>query len=1201
LPLNPTSLSTQITTIIGLLTAEADVTAHVRDLITKPEYGINLDPRQIVVDSAVLPDSRRRPDLAIYETLAASPLKQPDHLFAIIEMKKEGVLQTTVDEVWRDKKPYIQPATRYFYIIDQRQLRRYDLETGAVLDWEWDSLRSPEIYIEAFGAISAEQLRFEATLERFRQGSTRFAYLSVEKLGRPAFTRSVSEASNRLSSAIRALVDGPLTTSVNAAQVLVADMATRWGVPSVDWAHAEAPIEFSRILDPAQADQLTPVDIERYEDEYDTFMGQMRPHLDAWRIETELLPSYAQRLGIKEPSLTKSRGTKSKPSETGRAVENLAYETGALILARMLMVRFGEDHGLFEARYISNGGITVFATYANHFRRPLQALLVETNRASAQLFEQLFSPTLLDWALGSDDEALSNEILAAAYLLSRWDFRTVRGDLLSGVYDRYLEPARRRVLGEVYTRPEVARYMLAAAGFAPGKSLLDPACGTGTFLVEALGQELARLRTAGAADDVEALRRVLGRLSGLDLNPFAVVLAQIQVLWHIIELLAGRSASEVRDTCRRLIPAIDIHGGWSSLHPMGLSFGRIASGGGQGTLLMNTQVTERRAAASVVPRGFYRVGRRSYDAVCMNPPYVSAENQTAFAFGDTYDEVGEWQADLYVFFIYRALRQWVKPGGRLAVIVPYAILEADYAAQLRAIMRECRIVEIVDLEGVAKAVFRGVKRVVVILVLERLAEGAQLEDFPVMSSTLGPDAYDEEHDVIDFSRAHRSELPTSALLASTYLPALPDEWSESVRQRSQTAEGAPLVSKLTRADSRVLSHLRDAARLGSIIKKCWRRNKLPLTVLQELPSGVPRAEWRPELMAALGIKVGGLRGLAPSGAPIWKGQNIFPGGVVGEPIAGGFWDPVVSKVPRKGLMGYAHLFEYDRLYAVRDISQLPTACPVPEGAAFQNSAVMVQLAEDFPLDRWLLSRVIQWYSARLLRSTIIEDLGAHWYKKSLVLIPVPRERGAALISAISEAGGDVIQADRDLANRHRHVSEILDGEGASTLRDLIVAASPLTEGLDLGELEAGPAALAGVRIEEDTIVGNDPSLRIRAGSAGLRRILLYHLRRAAEGDTPQLTKGELLDLPIWPASEADQERLLVEIERADERDASHRFENALQVLDGIVGESLGLSPAMVRYCRMAMKYDPVLSKMRPSLLQRGLRVQLYRPDDAPEE
>ena len=197
--------------------------------------------------------------------------------------------------------------------------------------------------------------------------------------------------------------------------------------------------------------------------------------------------------------------------------------------------------------------------------------------------------------------------------------------------------------------------------------------------------------------------------------------------------------------------------------------------------------------------------------------------------------------------------------------------------------------------------------------LERMAKGEAAEYAPVQSVTLGPDAYYEEHDAIDFTKATHSLLPASALFASNYLPEVPDEWNENVRRRSD-ANGGALVSKIRRADARILARLRNASRLGSIIQTCWRRKKAPLVIAETLPSGVPRSEWRLELMAALGVKLGGAAALAPTGAPIWKGQNIFPGGVVGTPIAGGFWNEQVSKVPRKGLMGYATPFSYCPLY-----------------------------------------------------------------------------------------------------------------------------------------------------------------------------------------------------------------------------------------------------------------------------------------------
>jgi hypothetical protein len=206
----------------------------------------------------------------------------------------------------------------------------------------------------------------------------------------------------------------------------------------------------------------------------------------------------------------------------------------------------------------------------------------------------------------------------------------------------------------------------------------------------------------------------------------------------------------------------------------------------------------------------------------------------------------------------------VRPGGRLAVIVPIAVLEADYAAKLRRVFREARLLEIVDLEGVAKNTFRGVKRVTIILVFERKVEPVE-EDEIVRSVVVGPDAYDERSDSIDFTRARSDLFPRSALYASTYVRDIPAEWSDNVRGRADD-EGAPLISKLRQADTRILLTLKSAPRLGAIIKTCWRRTN-PTMTLDDLPPGANRRDWRRELVAGLGVKLGGSRGLAPVGAP----------------------------------------------------------------------------------------------------------------------------------------------------------------------------------------------------------------------------------------------------------------------------------------------------------------------------------------------
>ena len=98
-------------------------------------------------------------------------------------------------------------------------------------------------------------------------------------------------------------------------------------------------------------------------------------------------------------------------------MESFIYETASLIVSRMLMVRFSEDHG-FLKRYISNCGVEVFARYADYYAKPMQALLKETYRQSAELYRNLFDPNILDWAPDSSDENLSSALLHAMYLLS---------------------------------------------------------------------------------------------------------------------------------------------------------------------------------------------------------------------------------------------------------------------------------------------------------------------------------------------------------------------------------------------------------------------------------------------------------------------------------------------------------------------------------------------------------------------------------------------------------------------------------------------------------------------------------------------------------------------------------------------------------------------------------------------------------------
>jgi SAM-dependent methyltransferase len=127
-------------------------------------------------------------------------------------------------------------------------------------------------------------------------------------------------------------------------------------------------------------------------------------------------------------------------------------------------------------------------------------------------------------------------------------------DLLKKLYHYLLPREIRHDLGEFYTPDWLAEHLLAqldeplfqmpkpghkpAADVAP-KRLLDPACGSGTFLVLAARALKANCQLAGLAE-ADTLEFILHSLAGLDLNPLAVMAARVNFLLAIADLLPYR-------------------------------------------------------------------------------------------------------------------------------------------------------------------------------------------------------------------------------------------------------------------------------------------------------------------------------------------------------------------------------------------------------------------------------------------------------------------------------------------------------------------------------------------------------------------------------------------------------------------------------------------------------------------------------------
>ena len=175
--------------------------------------------------------------------------------------------------------------------------------------------------------------------------------------------------------------------------------------------------------------------------------------------------------------------------------------------------------------------------------RMVTHLLSRSNSDWESCLRDGFASWVLDWEAGAKwAEDLWNTV-------QRYDWRSRRGDVLRAIYESFVSKDHRHVFGEYYTPDWLAGMMveralddewlersIAAAEVAlqqgndlEGIGVLDPACGSGTFLYHAalrlLEAPAMRALPRGRQSDVTALL-----LNGIDVHPVAVEVATATLL-----------------------------------------------------------------------------------------------------------------------------------------------------------------------------------------------------------------------------------------------------------------------------------------------------------------------------------------------------------------------------------------------------------------------------------------------------------------------------------------------------------------------------------------------------------------------------------------------------------------------------------------------------------------------------------------------
>jgi type I restriction-modification system DNA methylase subunit len=465
------------------------------------------------------------------------------------------------------------------------------------------------------------------------------------------------------------------------------------------------------------------------------------------------------------------------------SVHELNYAV-QLTIDRIIFLRMCEDRGI--EKY---GQIQTLLNGTNTYHRLREFFYKADDKYNSGLFD--FRADRLTPELKIDDNPLKEIFKNLYYPESPYEFSVLGADILGQVYEQFLgkvirlteghrakveeKPEVRKAGGVYYTPTYIVEYIVnntvgkivgAVLRDRPDKGthrgvpqqhqlspqqisrirILDPACGSGSFLLGAyqylLNYHLSWYQKDGPQKHSQEIyqgyggqwylttrekkRILLNNIYGVDIDPQAVEVTKISLLLKVLE-------GENQDSLERQIKLFKER----ALPDLGsnIKCGNSLIGPdfyqGKQMNLLDSEEAYRINAFDWKKEFPEIMNRGGFDAVIGNPPYLFitelAESDKEYFFRRY--KSAEYRFDVYGLFIELAIDRLLKGGGYLSFIVPHTLLSNSSFIKLRRlILSKTCLNQVVD---IGSGVFGKAKNETMIFVLRygirpKLDETAQV-------------------------------------------------------------------------------------------------------------------------------------------------------------------------------------------------------------------------------------------------------------------------------------------------------------------------------------------------------------------------------------------------------------------------------------------------------------------------------------------
>ncbi len=801
-------------------------------------------------------------------------------------------------------------------------------------------------------------------------------------------------------------------------------------------------------------------------------------------------------------------------------ITNTAY----VALSRLFFVRICEDIGL-TTRKISHEGPSLWRRFVEHIKWRYQDLLEVAFRDVAHVYSQLFEETVFDW-YGYGNGQLNDILERILFRLNAFSFKDVSRDVLGSIYQYFRPKTERKRLGEYYTAEEVVDYILTHTGIASdaalmNKRILDPSCGSFTFGVRALVPLLKASEHLSAENRLELTRRCL---VGYDINPFSVFLAHLSLLFATLDLYLAAK----RDKQNFAIPSFNIHN--------------------RNSLTFASQMEELHRIGEPVED----VADEPADYVVGNPPFVRNERlpeDDREVLNQLFAAIKTGNTDLSAYFLYYAMKYWVKEGGVLGMVAPIGLANTKTAELMRGYLRDYAIFQIVSLEWMAKEIFPDAD-IIPMLIFARKIRADKKHKITIVTglqskAELGQAAQDRK-----IFAQHASQLDYQKWLSLS--PT--GDWPIEVK-----AEDLSVLDKLNKKN-----------RLGTIIKTAY--------AVKLGDSNITRP------YDAAQKRLGEI--------PFLKGQHICAFSLSGademvdlkkvkQAVGAGLWRDLSFYEEHEGQFDESGLGrdDYNGRGLLKDYPSDTRCCFVPEVyvtliagvgdplAVCANNSVVTIAPYKYSahvIAALINSRVSRYYSFLLLRSALLLRRRAHWYPRTVENLPLP--------TLTDQQAGQLHQLAIEAAalSQDVHLNELdayLDLVATTAKRDkagfLGIKWAGDASYIDRDDLSANQAENGQLTLTGLSLAGEPAALQL------LRFELLAH-------DKEEFPVSELQNL-LLPAEASDRQRLADEVigVTAKLAQTKKRMNDLCETIDEIVAAGLGLTLAEHDFIRQRCQEFPL--------------------------